>query len=174
MNHVVSHYYKITTDAVRALENPHQSEAPSDAPFLVIGPNSPLAWRRAVEHLANYFRRELKFDFPPYQAEHNLKCAKDRVLVFRIDESAQDFERLFFFIGAVGVRWVEWSDMPASWSVEWAWFHPYERHRGHLQKAWPFILQMFPEPWVRLPLSPAMIGFLKKVGYTKPLDKSSA
>lgn len=173
MNHIVSRYYEIGAPCVRDLKNPHQKEAPVGAPFFVIGPGSPLKWRKAAEEVAYYFRREGHFDSPPYEAneiQYGLEYATARVLVFHHDDCDPDFNDLFFFIGAVGVRWVKWDKAPASWSVEWAWIHPYKRRSGVLKKAWPFIVEMFPNIWVSHPLSDAMKGFLQKIGYTNPLN----
>lgn len=165
-------HYEIRLPFVKVVKNPQQNEIPTDVPFLIVGPNSPLAWRKAAENLACYFRREFGYDFVQYQAtecHHDWSLAKDRVLVFAKKSVNTSFEDVFCFFGAVSVRWIKWSNAPPSWSIEWVWFHPYERGKGHMTKAWPFILQMFPEPSVAPPISPAMKSFLVKVGYTKPL-----
>jgi len=59
-------YYEIRLPNMRVLKNPHERDAPSEAPFLVIGSKSPVSWRKAVESMAYYLRREMNFDFPPY------------------------------------------------------------------------------------------------------------
>ncbi len=173
MNHPVGNHFMIVAPRVRAIPNHHQDSAPDGAPFLVIGPCSPLPWRKAVEEMAVFFQRELEYDHPPYGAteiDYNRKLAKDRVLVFARDAVTPKGDDIFFFFGAVGVRWREWDDMPAGWSIAWAWFHPYQRRKGHLTKAWKYITEMFPDPWVEHPLSNTMESFLRKVGHTKPLN----
>jgi hypothetical protein len=157
------------------------------APFLVVGPQSPLSWRRAIEELAYYFKREMKFDSAQFSADERFehKLLRDRVLVFHRTEildhkptprNPKDFTNAYSFFGAICVRWREWEDAPASWSVPWLWLHPYERRQGHLTKAWPFLLKMFPNPHIERPFSPAMDAFLKKVGYVNgtgtPLPKN--
>lgn len=173
--------YDLKFPCLRISHNPHEREANCaqayNAPFMVIGPQSPLNWLKAIEEMAYYFKRELKFDFAPYSADERLepKTQRDRILVFYRTETLdhkptprnpKDFTNAYTFFGAVGVRWREWEDAPASWSVPWVWVHPYERRQGHLTEAWPFLLKMFPDPYVEPPLSSAMAGFLQKVGYT--------
>ena len=171
-------HYDIRLPFLAANDNHnHDDSRPEGAPFRVVGPVSPRPWRDAVEGLAYYFRRETGYDFPPYTASEldwNWDLAKDRVLVFAKETVLTDWVEAVYFFGAVGVRWRDWRDAPASWSIAWAWLHPYERRKGHLTKAWPFILKMFPSPHVEPPLSQAMIGFLKKVGYESHLRPPSA
>jgi hypothetical protein len=113
----------------------------------------------------------MEFDFSLYTAselDSDRNLAKDRVLVFARETATQNMERAICFYGAIGIRWRIWSNAPASWSIVWAWLHPYERRKGHLTKAWPFIMEMFPSPHVEWPLSSSMGNFLKKIGYEKP------
>ena len=157
--------YQIQLTLLREQRNVHQREAPFDAPFRVIGPRSPKAWRREAEKLARYFKREMGFDFPPYTANESKfdsEPSPDRVLAFPRELPGTD---AICFFGAVGVRWVEWDDDRPSWSLTWAWLHPYERRRGHLTKAWPFLLSIFPSPYVEPPVSQSMMQFLKKVDF---------
>ncbi|HEU6448929.1 MAG TPA: hypothetical protein VFV23_10880 [Verrucomicrobiae bacterium] len=166
MNH--AEHYQLKLAFIREMRNPHQGQAPYGAPFLVVGPGSPKSWRKEVEKLAYYFRREMHYDFPPYtasEAEYSLDVLRDRVLIFTNHHTTEKWERVFYLIGAVGVRWRKWEDAPHGWSVAWVWFHPYERRKGHLTKAWPFLLEMFPKPHVEPPISDAMKRFLLKVGY---------
>jgi hypothetical protein len=160
----MSDYYKIVLGCLREQRNVHQREAPRGAPFRPIGPNSPKPWRKEVERLAYYFRREMGFDFAPYTADesdNSLEVDRDRVLAFTKEEWGR-----VRFVGAVGIRWREWDDAPSGWSVSWAWVHPYERRKGYLAKVWPFVLEMFPNPRIEPPVSTAMKRFLKKVGYS--------
>ena len=174
--------YNLKFPRLRIAKNPHEREANCaqayNAPFLVVGPQSPLSWLKAVEEMAYYFKRELKFEFPTFTAEERFKSElhRDRVLVFYKTEildhnptpkNPKDFTNAYTFFGAIGVRWRQRENAPASWSLPWVWLHPYERRQGHLTKAWPFLLKMFPKFSVEPPISPAMTSFLKKVGYTK-------
>lgn len=152
------------------LENRHDDSVPAGAPFRLVGPVSPLSWRRAVEKLAYYFRREFGYDFPPYEASEveNWDLAKDRVLVFIKKTTLEDWEDYFYFVGAVGMRWRKWDDVPHGWGLAWAWLHPYERRKGLLTQAWPFLTEKFPAIRIEAPVSEAMLGFLKRVGYREP------
>jgi hypothetical protein len=175
-------YYDLKFPHLRMAKNPHEREANCaqayNAPFMVVGPQSPLNWLKAVEEMAGYFKRELQFDFLTFTAHERLhpEFQRDRVLVFYKEailehkptpKNPKDFTKAYTFFGAIGVRWRQWENAPAVWSFPWVWLHPYERRQGHLTKAWPFLLKMFPNPAVEAPISPAMTGFLKKVGYTK-------
>jgi len=158
---------------VPILKNPNP--APAGANFHVLSAASPLKWRQAAERLACYFRREFQYDFPPYRAteeDGDDEVSRDRVLIFGRNTWSRTGAVGIFFFGAVGVRWVEdEDDAPPCWSLEWAWFHPYERGKGHLSRAWPHLLQLFPDPSLAHPLSKAMIEFLRKAGYATPLEK---
>ena len=171
----------LTFPRLRTAKNPHEREAnyaqAYNAPFIVVGPQSPLSWLKAVEEMAYYFKRELKFEFPTFTAGERFKpeLQRDRVLVFYRTEildhkptlqNPKDFTNAYTFFGAIGVRWKKSENAPASWSLPWVWFHPYERRQGHLTKAWPFLLKMFPNPYIEPPVSPAMSAFLKNAGYT--------
>ena len=164
--------YNIRLRYVKAAYNPCQVEAIAGAPFMVLGPRSPRPWRHAAEMLARYFRREFHFDFRPYTANESQPAdptiARDRILLFSTPDMVSAVLNAHCFYGAVGVRWVDEPPATPCWSLEWAWFHPYERRQGHLTNAWPFILKMFPNPALAEPLSNAMNAFLRKVGYARP------
>ena len=176
-------YYDLQFPLLRMARNPHQREANHaqvyDAPFLVIGPQSPLSWLKVVEKMAYYFKRELGYETPTFVADDRFEpeLRHDRILVFYKSKildhkpsvrNPKDFINAYIFFGAIGVRWQQWKDVPASWSLPWVWLHPYERRKGHLTNAWPLVLKMFPNPVVEQPISQAMTGFLNKVGYKEP------
>lgn len=162
--------YQIQLKFVRRQENLHQWEAPDGAPFHVVGPRSPEPWRQEVERLAYNFKREMHFDFPPYTAnesDSDRKPCHDRVLAFSRDIIMTEY---IYFIGAIGFRLDECPGQPPRWCATWAWLHPYERGRGHLANAWPFLLEMFPAPHFERPLSQAMEQFLRKYHFPTLLD----
>lgn len=182
-------YYDLKFPRLHIVKNPHAREANCaqayNAPFMVIGPQSPLSWLKAIEEMAYYFKRELKFEFPTFSAKEicNPELQRDRVLVFYQTEvldhkptprNPKDIINAYTFFGAIGVRWRKWEDAPASWSLPWVWLHPYERRQGHLTKAWPLLLKMFPNPYIEPPISPAMSAFLKKVDYTDQHGRAAA
>ena len=165
-------YYDLKFPFLRIANNPHQREAnhalADDAPFLVIGPQSPLSWLKAVEGMAYYFKRELKFESPAFVVNDRFdpEAQRDRVLVFYKREilerkptprNTKDFFNAYIFLGAIGIRWKQEKNDSTSWSLPWVWIHPYERRKGHLTNAWPSLLKMFPNPLVEKPISRAPI-----------------
>lgn len=168
-------YYDLAVPGVKISLNSHAKEAPAGCNFEIVGWDSPLAYRKAAERLANYFRREFHYDFPQYSATEadfsGVKVMRDRVLMFgKIDRSLSEPNTRKVFYGAVCVRWIKWEDAPACWTLDWAWFHPYERRQGHLTRAWPHILQIYSNPWPRHPRSAAMKSFLEKMNFTHLME----
>jgi hypothetical protein len=162
--------YDIRLWLVRAaLDNCHDEEAPPDAHFHVIGPMSPDSWQQAVEKLGQYFQREFRYDSPPYEAlefdHYGAKYWDDRVVVFSQDTFDSNMDEALIFVGAVGFRRGYDETSNQIWILSWAWFHPYERRKGELTRAWPILNKMFPGFKVSPPSSPAMKSFLSKVGY---------
>lgn len=132
----------------------------------VVTARSPLAHRRAVERLGIYLKREEHYDFPIYDAEEAAQYSgrAGDVAFLWTSYRAADWGKsgeLHPAVGACCFRWRQWSDAPAGWALAWAWFHPYERRRGHLKRAWPYFCERFgnflPEP----PLTPAMKSFVR-------------
>jgi hypothetical protein len=60
--------YDLKFPRLRIATNPNQREANCaqvfDAPFLVVGPYSPLSWLKAIEEIGYYFKREFMFASP--------------------------------------------------------------------------------------------------------------
>jgi len=106
-------HYEIILPYLKRVKNPHDRETPYGAPFLTLGWKSPIKWRQSVESMAYYFRREMHFDFPPYTAtetDFSTDLHRDRVLVLYKTAILDDFVKVYYFIGAIGVRWREWTD----------------------------------------------------------------
>lgn len=157
-----------------SLEPPISTElTDSPSPLLVL-PESPRGLREFVETFAKHFRRELQFDFVPFEADettHSIGYIPYETYLFH--EVANDlFESgkpaKHRCIGACGFRWYEWSDAPASWSFQWVWFHPSFRTRGHLSKAWPYFIQKYGSFHLQQPFSAAMEKFLEKHPHSQP------
>lgn len=170
--------YDLKFSLLPQCDNPHQRETEflqaKELPFLVIGPKSPLSWRKAVDEIGCYFKRELRFEQFPYSIREDFETHMDRVLVFHspkiVDRdptprNPKDHTTYHVFWGAVCIR-RRIGEKSANWAIAWAWLHPYERRRGHLTNAWPLILKMFPNPELEPPVSPAMEAFHKKVNHT--------
>src|SRR5262249_29041872 len=51
---------------------------------------------------------------------------------------------------------------PDYYALQWIWFHPYERNRGHLSRALPYFQARFGRLIAEPPFSPAMNAFLHK------------
>jgi len=137
-------------------------------PFTILGHNSPFSYRKAARHLAEDFANYTENSPAPYEAnELNVypKYNRDRVLLF-IKPINSEKIRCF---GAVGIRWAKkYDEIPQGWFMTWAWFHPSEQRKGHLEIAWPHILKLFPNFMPDPPYSPAMKAFLRKIQFSHP------
>jgi hypothetical protein len=149
--------------------NPYDTPG-NQLPFFILGPNSPLSYRKAARLLAEDFANGAHFSPAPYEAEearlYGGKYSSDRVLLFAKPVTGQKIS----CFGAVGVRWQKFDDVPdPGWFMTWAWFHPAEQRQGHLIKAWPHVLKLFPSLMPLPPITDAMLSFLKKVHFDHPL-----
>jgi len=169
----------VSNNTKRPEINPHSRERPHGAPFEVVGPRSPMSWRKAVEEMALYFKREMKYESIGYSTYEwrELLLVDDRMLVFTdtyveekqpTKESRTDFTIRLLFTGVIAMRARKqrWNSRP-NWTLDWVWFHPFARRRGHLTRAWPFLLQMYPDLKISEPPSDAMRAFLNKNGHAK-------
>lgn len=125
--------------------------------------SEPLKYRKAVEKLAYYFRREFGYDFPPYTADSSVGFDQRTDVVFMW--IGMDFDN----IGnkksvGYGVCAFDYETCGADrhWFLTWAWLHPYERRKGHLSRAWPYFQERFGDFGVQYPLSESMENFLAK------------
>ena len=158
--------------------NLYSKEKPHGAPFDVVGTGSPLSWRNAVDEMALYFKHEMKYESFGYNAdERDPLLMDDRMLVFTdtypevnqpTKEPPSGYTNRLFFTGVIAMRARKerWNSGP-NWALDWVWFHPFERRRGHLSRAWPFLLQMYPDFKISEPVSDAMQAFLNKIGHNK-------
>ena len=164
--------------------NLHSKEKPHGAPFEVVGTGSPSSWRNAVDEMALYFKHEMKCEslgYNPY--ERDPLFMDDRMLVFTdtypevnqpTKEPPSGYTNRQFFTGVIAMRARKerWNSRP-NWTLDWVWFHPFARRRGHLARAWPFLLQMYPDFKISKPVSIAMQAFLNKIGYNRSPEPSS-
>lgn len=51
-------------------------------------------------------------------------------------------------------------------TLNWIWFHPFFRHRGHLKDNWSFLKKQYGDFSVTPPLSAGMEKFLSKENLT--------
>ena len=142
-------------------KQPNPYESPEGAPFIVIGPKSPLSYHRAIFDMASDFANSVGYS-TPYdvgEAYRDPSLLRDRILLF-VEPRGTDKTRCF---GAIGFRWGKKNDLPnVEWFMTWVWFHPKEQRKGHLTAAWPHILKLYPVFVPVPPLSHGMQSFLKK------------
>jgi hypothetical protein len=127
----------------------------------------PISWqsakgqRTALFSLAQFFRREFRYDFPQYSVDD--REAKTRGYLWT---SRQDYwgDNKQTVIGGCCFHWKVFSDAPEGYGLSFVWFHPYERQRGHLSRLWPHFKERFGDFFCEWPLSAAMKGFLAKHG----------
>ena len=139
---------------------------------MIIGPDSSKTYRQAVRLLAEDFANFTHFSPTPYEVNEAESYGKiyerDRVLLFSKPVSRA---KICCF-GSIGMRWekYKYTDMAEGegWFMTWAWFHPAEQRKGHLRNAWPHILRLFPDFMPLPPATPAMVAFLKQIGFSHP------
>lgn len=116
--------------------------------------------RRIVEAFGKCFRRELHFDFPPFEAEFvdfYGKPNKADVVLFDAQEMGATFP---IAAGAAGLSMVQGDRV-----LDWIWLHPFERGERLMGYAWADLEAAYGDDFlVRNPLSGAMKGFLMKQG----------
>jgi hypothetical protein len=129
--------------------------------LLPVRPQSPLRFRKAVETIAQYFRREFSYDFTQYDATERTD-PRDQVFLW---VNPCDDPAGVRALGAACFRWRRWQDGSAGLALSWLWLHPYCRRQGLLSAAWPYFCERFGDFQVEPPLSPAMEAFLAKVDH---------
>jgi hypothetical protein len=124
---------------------------------------SPKQHRKAVYKIAQYFKREFRYDFVQYGYNGNEKDELHCAFLW-IDpecvELAVDFK--VPCVGATCFRWRTTADDTPIWVMDWVWFHPYYRRRGLLTAAWPLFKERFKNFACEHPLSDPMKKFLHK------------
>jgi hypothetical protein len=126
---------------------------------MVVRPDGPIRFRRAVETIARYFRREFHFDFVQYSATDRYCDKRDRAWLW-FGHGAVTVTDPLPCIGACSFRWRE---EETGYALQWIWLHPYCRRRSLLTSAWPMFREWFGEFEVEGPLSEPMEAFLAKM-----------
>jgi hypothetical protein len=138
----------------------------------VVGAVSSKRQRKAVEVTSRYFRREFRNQVVPYNTKAFSVPDEHRAYLW-IDRHEYVWHRhkkVYPVIGACCFRLRGYKgplppDVPAkSYILEWLWFHPYERRRGHFSKALPYFLARFPRLITDHPVSPETAALLKGHG----------
>lgn len=134
-----------------------------------VRPESPKILRATVEEIAYHFKREMGFSFVQFETSETpgrVGFVPWEAYLFheRVYEKDSDINNIRVrCFGASCFRWREWTDIPAAWSLDWVWFHPYFRQKQHLTKAWSQFKQEYGEFHLEQPVSPAMKAFLSKI-----------
>lgn len=117
--------------------------------------------RRIVEEFGKCFRRELRFDFPPFSAEHfDFEGRPNEAEVVLFDAQRSTMATFPIAAGAAGLSLYEGRRV-----LEWIWLHPFERGDRLMEWAWVDLEAAYGDDFlVRGPLSGAMQGFLGKQG----------
>ena len=124
---------------------------------------SPVRYKRAVENISYYFRRETGFSFAGYEVESCGRHRSDRTRAFLFTNGDPERPRA---IGAGCFRLRAVTEDTSLWGLQWIWLHPFARgktgiSRERLRRAWPFFEAFFGPFGVESPLSGAMKRFLE-------------
>ena len=117
---------------------------------------TPLLAREATAIIGYYFRREFRYDFPPYEAHDH---GDARGCIFLITQQEGD---TLDAVGAIGFRWREYTNAPEQLVLAWVWIHPFFRRQGILTAHWDMLKRLYGNFKVEPPLSKAMDAFLKR------------
>lgn len=129
--------------------------------ILYVLPSSDDELQGALELLAEYFKKEFRYDYLQYcKGDSNSDCTG-----FLITERAWDLaeeidHHPYRIVGGGCFR----TKSPDNYFLDWVWFHPFARNRGMLKKAWPLFKEKFREFSVTEPLSAHMKEFIAKHG----------
>jgi hypothetical protein len=94
--------------------------------------DSPQTLRRRLANISRVFKKEFGADFPMYEETGD---PGDGYLVTEPDGRA---------IGGLVVRWIEFSNAPAQWTLSWVWIVPSHRRRGLMKSAWLIVRNKYP------------------------------
>jgi hypothetical protein len=115
----------------------------------VLAPATTPQRRDAVDRLGQQFRRELGFDFPPFDPDDP---ASQAVLIL-----SRKFLATFpIAAGAAGL-----DHDGCQWTLQWIWLHPYERGTGLFTQAWLELEQRYGKFHLEGPYSPAIQAFIR-------------
>lgn len=145
------------------------------SPYLVDF-NSRKYLKEAVENIACFFKRELHFDFVPFESseipglQYSMPFEAYLFLEPAYDLMKNDINK-FRAIGCSCFRKYCLDNDDWYWCLDWIWFHPYFRNTGRLTKAWPFFLEKYQPYYITPPYSLGMELFLKKVNWKYEIEE---
>jgi hypothetical protein len=120
-------------------------------PVTPVTRSSPAALKNALEQYARYFRRELRYDSPPYTKHEHVHENLSAYLLPRWNKR--------FWAGGCSF-WKE----KGVWTLAWMWLHPFDRHQGVLKDAWPYFEKEHGPFQIHSPVSIPMQYFLLRQG----------
>jgi hypothetical protein len=122
----------------------------------VVTYRSKMTLKTAVEVCDTYLLRE--FDFARQYDRHD--DDRERIAYLWVDTTTLDDAGRLSVFGACCFRNRHYTDHEHPFALQWVWFHPYARRRGHLATAWPYFERRFGLFMVEGPYSSAMRRFL--------------
>jgi hypothetical protein len=124
---------------------------------LEITAGSPVALRRIIEEFAQYFQRELGYDYVQFRATDR---SDYRAWLF----ASPPVQSPRVWAGACSFRFQDNPHIGRRWVLQWVWLHPYVRRRGLLGQAWSVFHETLGDFYVPPPFSDSMVAFLKRQG----------
>jgi hypothetical protein len=121
--------------------------------------------RSATEVIAYYFKREMGYDLPGYEAEGQ-QHFKDRIFLLLEGESWTGGER--YGVGAIAFRWRKYGDGREQRNLSWVWIHPFLRRSGIFTTYWNLFRKIYGGFRAETPYSDAMYSFLVKMNALPP------
>lgn len=124
-----------------------------------ITPTSPKNQREALEVMAGYFKREMRYDHLQYEAAaHDDHCTGALICDPASDLVTNESHFPNYVIGGACFR----RRLAGGYALDWIWLHPFARNRRKLSRLWPRFKDKFGEFQLTEPLSPHMKSFLEK------------
>jgi len=127
--------------------------------LLFLDPSSPRSQRASLDLIAQYFKKEFRYDHRQYDADdHRTDCTG--VLIC---EKAMDLVKdSDHFPNRVIGGACFWAIDSNNYCLDWVWLHPFARNRHKLSELWPRFKEKYGSFTVTHPLSAHMESFLKK------------
>lgn len=100
--------------------------------FVLVRADSPQPIRRRLANISRVFKREFGADLTMYS---EVDDPGDGYLIADADGRA---------LSGLVVRWIEYSNAPAQWTLSWVWIVPNHRRFGLLKSAWIMVRDKYP------------------------------
>jgi hypothetical protein len=127
---------------------------------IYVMPSSDDVLQSALEVLAEYFKKEFRYDYLQYcKHDENSDCTGFLLTERALDLVEDIYHHPYRIVGGGCFRS---RDSNSSYFLDWVWLHPFARNRGRLKKVWPQFKENFGSFTVTKPLSAQMKAFLEK------------